>query len=80
LTFFNAICGQKLTSYNQKLVAKYSEFINFPIYLWTSHEEEEEVPVEEEEEEESVNLDKEEGEVRVNCRIVVMLTILMWLD
>jgi len=43
----------------KKLVAKYSEFINFPIYLWTSHEEDEEVPVEAEEDEENINLDKE---------------------
>ncbi|KAJ3048375.1 hypothetical protein HK097_010632 [Rhizophlyctis rosea] len=31
------------------LVKKYSEFINFPIYLWTTRTETEEVPIEEEE-------------------------------
>lgn len=58
----------------RNLVKKYSEFITFPIYLWTSHEEEKEVPLTEEElkaqqeeqkkeEEESVSLDEEkEGE------------------
>jgi heat shock protein beta len=35
-----------------ELVAKYSEFINFPIYLWSSKEVEEEVAVETTEEEE----------------------------
>src|SRR5690348_1911161 len=29
----------------KQLVTKYSEFINFPIYLWSSHEEEKEVPL-----------------------------------
>merc|ERR1719161_155697 len=29
------------------LIKRYSEFINFPIYLFTSKEEEEEVPIEE---------------------------------
>eukprot|EP00750_Incisomonas_marina_P013551 INCI17472.1.p1 GENE.INCI17472.1~~INCI17472.1.p1 ORF type:complete len:821 (+),score=209.63 INCI17472.1:129-2591(+) len=44
------------------LVKRYSEFITFPIYLYTSHEETYEVPVEpEEEEEESVVDDEEEG-------------------
>ncbi len=31
----------------EELVKKYSEFINFPIYLWTTKEVEREVPVEE---------------------------------
>ena len=31
----------------KELVGKYSEFINFPIYIWSSKEVEEEVPVEE---------------------------------
>jgi heat shock protein beta len=35
----------------KNLAKKYSEFINFPIYLWASHTEEKEVPVEEEKEE-----------------------------
>ena len=38
--------GDKL----KELVGKYSEFINFPIYIWSSKEVEEEVPVEEEDE------------------------------
>lgn len=47
------------------LVKRYSEFITFPIYLYTSHEETYEVPVEpeeEEEEEESAVADDEEEE------------------
>ena len=35
------------------LVEKYSEFINFPIYMWESKEESEEVPIEEDDEEKS---------------------------
>ena len=34
----------------KELVGKYSEFINFPIYIWSSKEVEEEVPVEDEDE------------------------------
>ncbi len=34
----------------QELVKKYSEFINFPIYLWSSKEVDVEVPVDEDEE------------------------------
>lgn len=53
----------------KELVSKYSEFINFPIYLWTSHEEtvkEEKESVEEEIEEESIEDEetKEEPETR----------------
>ena len=33
----------------KELVEKYSEFINFPIYLWNSEEAEEEVPLSDEE-------------------------------
>lgn len=33
----------------QDLVKKYSEFINFPIYLWASKEVEKEVPTDEDE-------------------------------
>jgi len=33
----------------KNIAKKYSEFINFPIYLWTSHTEEKEVPIEEDE-------------------------------
>merc|ERR1719337_89718 len=36
------------------LIKRYSEFINFPIYLYTSKEEEEEVPIEEGDDEDSV--------------------------
>jgi len=54
----------------KKLVTKYSEFINFPIYLWASHEEEKEVPLtpeeiaatkkdKEEEDSEEINIDGE---------------------
>lgn len=35
----------------KKLVKKYSQFINFPIYLWTSHNEEVEEPIDDEPEE-----------------------------
>ncbi|XP_052869409.1 endoplasmin [Anopheles cruzii] len=58
----------------KQLIKKYSQFINFPIYMWTSKEVEEEVPVEEEsaptekpakddsadEEEEDVKVEEEE--------------------
>lgn len=33
----------------QELVKKYSEFINFPIYLWATKEIEKEVPIDEDE-------------------------------
>jgi heat shock protein beta len=49
----------------ETLVTKYSQFINFPIYLWSTRDVEKEVPDEsavEEEEEEAVDLDKKEGE------------------
>jgi heat shock protein beta len=42
------------------LVTKYSEFINFPIYLWASHEEEKEVPLTPEEIEASKKEKKED--------------------
>ena len=42
------------------LIKRYSEFINFPIYLYTTKEEEEEVPVEEGDAED----ESEEEEVR----------------
>nr|XP_039250321.1 endoplasmin-like [Styela clava] len=47
----------------RNLIRKYSQFINFPIYLWTSKIEKEEVPIEEEEDsaEEEVK-EKEEGD------------------
>lgn len=52
----------------EELVKKYSEFINFPIYLWTTKEVEREVPLEktaEEAAEETEDLEvteTEEGE------------------
>lgn len=49
------------------LIQKYSQFINFPIYLWETTTVDEEVPIEEEEavesDEEEVEADDEEGEV-----------------
>jgi len=44
------------------LIKRYSEFINFPIYLFTSKEEEEEVPIEEGDEEESSEEEESEEE------------------
>jgi len=48
------------------LIKRYSEFINFPIYLFTTKEEEEEVPIEEgddsEEDEEEEDEEEEDGE------------------
>merc|ERR1719243_134028 len=51
------------------LIKRYSEFINFPIYLYTTKEEEEEVPIEEgddeseEDEEEEEEEEEEEDEI-----------------
>ncbi|XP_063707517.1 endoplasmin [Culicoides brevitarsis] len=50
----------------KQLIKKYSQFINFPIYMWTSKTVEEEVPVEEEEKKESdkpESTDEEDGKV-----------------
>ena len=44
----------------KEVVTKYSEFINYPIYLWTSYEEEVEVAIEDEEDGEEEG--EEEGE------------------
>jgi len=44
------------------LIKRYSEFISFPIYLYTTKEEEEEVPIEEGDEEESEDEEEEEEE------------------
>merc|ERR550537_217065 len=44
------------------LIKRYSEFINFPIYLFTTKEEEEEVPVEEGDDEEGDEDEEEEEE------------------
>eukprot|EP01118_Nematostelium_gracile_P012302 TRINITY_DN4477_c0_g1_i1.p1 TRINITY_DN4477_c0_g1~~TRINITY_DN4477_c0_g1_i1.p1 ORF type:complete len:796 (+),score=308.29 TRINITY_DN4477_c0_g1_i1:65-2452(+) len=65
------------------LVKRYSEFINFPIYLWSSHEEEIDVPLTEEElaaekkddtESETVDLDedtpKEEKPIKTKTKKV----------
>uniref|UniRef100_A0A2M4BEG8 Heat shock protein 83 n=1 Tax=Anopheles marajoara TaxID=58244 RepID=A0A2M4BEG8_9DIPT len=53
----------------KQLIKKYSQFINFPIYMWTSKEVEEEVPVEEETTTEKPtkedNADEEEEDVKV---------------
>jgi heat shock protein beta len=44
------------------LIKRYSEFINFPIYLYTTKEEEEEVPIEEGDDEASEDEEEEEEE------------------
>merc|ERR1712137_1476469 len=44
------------------LVSKYSEFINFPIYLWASHVEERQITVEAEDDAEEDSFDDEEEE------------------
>lgn len=49
----------------QDLIQKYSQFINFPIYLWGSSQVEEEVPVEAEEADEEVTADEEDEEGKV---------------
>jgi len=46
----------------KELVGKYSEFINFPIYLWNSEEVEEEVPLSDEELAEQASKAEEEEE------------------
>ena len=46
----------------KELVEKYSEFINFPIYLWNSEEVEEEVPLSDEELAEQASKAEEEEE------------------
>ncbi|KAI7870187.1 Hsp90 protein-domain-containing protein [Spinellus fusiger] len=53
------------------LVAKYSEFINFPIYLWSSHEETVASSSEEKDSEEGdVEEEEEESEIKEEKRIV----------
>uniref|UniRef100_A0A336LUV9 CSON002533 protein n=1 Tax=Culicoides sonorensis TaxID=179676 RepID=A0A336LUV9_CULSO len=54
----------------KQLIKKYSQFINFPIYMWTSKTVEEEVPIEDEEPvekkeetEDKENADEEDGKV-----------------
>lgn len=49
----------------RNLVKKYSQFINFPIYMWTSHTEQVDEPIDDEPEEKSdteEKVDKTEGE------------------
>ena len=46
----------------RNLVKKYSQFINFPIYMWTSHTEQVEEPIEEDEEEKSEEKEKTDTE------------------
>lgn len=46
----------------KQLIKKYSQFINFPIYMWTSKEVEEEVPVEEEATEKPEKKDEDQTE------------------
>ena len=57
----------------KKLVTKYSEFINFPIYLWASHEEEKEVPLTPEEIA-ATKKDKEEEDSGMFCLFFILLT------
>lgn len=47
----------------KELIKKYSQFINFPIYLWTSKTVTEEVPVEEQDDENITEKEKDESEV-----------------
>lgn len=49
----------------KEIAKKYSEFINFPIYLWNSHTESEEVPVEEEPVEDKPAKEETDEEVAV---------------
>jgi len=76
----------------RELAIKYSQFINFPIYLWASHEEDREVPdeeaekEEEEKEEEDAELDEldldedkeEEGEEKKPKTKIVKETVWEW--
>lgn len=55
----------------QELVKKYSEFINFPIYLWASKEIDVEVPVEENEDPEDVEDKPEDEDVAGKFSILV---------
>ncbi len=50
----------------KNLIKKYSQFINFPIYMWTSKTVEEEIPIEEEKKEEKKEddvVEEEDGKV-----------------
>ena len=46
----------------KELVGKYSEFINFPIYLWSSKEVEKEVPADEDDAETNADADADSAE------------------
>lgn len=50
----------------EKIVGRYSEFINFPIYLRTEKVEEKEVPIEESEEEKKEEADEEDADLEVS--------------
>nr|KAG5698166.1 hypothetical protein BaRGS_030529 [Batillaria attramentaria] len=53
----------------RNLVKKYSQFINFNIYLWTSKTEEVEEPVEDEKEEEAADEDKKEEDEEEDAKV-----------
>jgi len=52
----------------KELIARYNEFISYPIYLWNSHEVSKEVPVEDDEEEDVDDTDEfeEDGDEELN--------------
>merc|ERR1719310_2592295 len=52
------------------LIKRYSEFINFPIYLYTTKEEEEEVPIEEGDEDEEEGEEEEDDEEKPKTKKV----------
>lgn len=56
----------------KQLIKKYSQFINFPIYLWTSKTVEEEIPIEEEEKKEEKPEKTEEDEVEVSFNLFIL--------
>lgn len=56
----------------KELIKKYSQFINFPIYLWTSKTVEEEIPIEEEEKKEEKPEKTEEDEVEVSFNFFIL--------
>ncbi len=71
----------------QTISKKYSEFINFPIYLWASHTEEKEVPVEEEEEaaepkaeDEDVAVEEEEEEDEGTLRFLFSFSFILYVS
>ena len=68
----------------KSIVTKYSEFINYPILLWTSHEEEvpaeeEEAVEQEEEEEDNLEVGEEEDEdEEEEVKVPEMVTVWDW--